>query len=107
MAQPAGRLDNERYFQDPPRDMESSIYTQQHPVGYTEKDALVENSHRMNALQPLEIRRGFIQKVYGILAVQMLATVLIALPFYTMPEAAEFVVYNPGMVYLALFSTIG
>jgi len=86
--------------------MESSTYNHQHAIGLTEKDMLLENSSRMNALQPLEIRRGFIQKVYGILAAQMFATVLIALPFYTMPEAQEFVVYNPGLVYVALFSTL-
>lgn len=61
---------------------------------------------RMSDLQMANVRRNFVRKVYGILAVQMLATVAMVLPFYYFTDLKVFVMVNPGIVYVAMFSTI-
>jgi len=60
----------------------------------------------MNDLQPDEMRKGFIRKVYGILSAQMLLTVLMIIPFYTVPALQVFVILNPGVVWVAFAMTI-
>lgn len=62
--------------------------------------------NRLSDLQPTEMRKGFIRKVYGILAVQMLVTVACIIPFYTNPDLQVFVFLNPGIVWVAFLMTI-
>jgi len=81
-----------RYFQDPV---------------YNEESGLLDDPRmRLSDLQPEETRKGFIRKVYGILSVQMLVTVLMIIPFYTLPDLKVFVVMNPGVIWAAFISTI-
>jgi hypothetical protein len=71
-----------------------------------ERGLLEDPMNRMSDLQPEEMRKGFIRKVYSILAIQMLATVACIVPFYTVPELKVFVILNPGIVWIALLMTI-
>jgi len=48
-----------------------------------------------------EVRNGFIKKVYGILSVQIIVTILLAIPFHRIPEVKEFVVSTPTLLYVA------
>lgn len=55
----------------------------------------------LNDLVDKEIRNGFIKKVYGILSVQIIVTILLAIPFHRVPELKEFVVSNPAVIWVA------
>lgn len=61
---------------------------------------------RMSDLQMADVRRNFVRKVYAILAIQMLVTVAMVLPFYMMDSLKVFVQVNPALVWVALFSTM-
>jgi FtsH-binding integral membrane protein len=86
--------------------------TDRPPGGYfqdrfdEERGLLDDPMNRMSDLQPEEMRRGFIRKVYGILSIQMLATVALIVPFYTVPELKVFVILNPGLAPAASIITI-
>jgi len=83
----------DRYFQD--------------RAGYGEESALLGDPRdQLSDLQPEEMRKGFIKKVYGILAIQMLVTVACIVPFYTVPALKVFVIINPGIVWVAFAMTI-
>jgi len=56
---------------------------------YSESDPLLEQKTISD--EPPEIRSGFIQKVYGILTVQLLLTALIAYPFVMDPSVKAWV----------------
>lgn len=52
----------------------------------------------------LEVRRGFIQKVYGILTAQLLLTVVIAAP---LSQMKWFVMQNVWLLWVSVFITVG
>lgn len=54
-----------------------------------------------------EVRAGFVSKVYSILGAQLIATVLIAVPFNVYAPLESYVRVNPWMFYLALVASIG
>lgn len=77
-----------------------------------EDDPLLQNQHGhpeegppeegvLNDLIDSEIRAGFIKKVYGILTVQILVTILLAIPFHRLPDLKEFVIANPALLWVA------
>mmetsp|Transcript_44454 Transcript_44454/g.87856 ORF Transcript_44454/g.87856 Transcript_44454/m.87856 type:complete len:252 (+) Transcript_44454:197-952(+) len=49
-----------------------------------------------------QIRRGFIQKIYGILSIQLLITVGIAGPLVVFDAPMQFIEANPWLVYLTM-----
>jgi len=59
------------------------------------------DENTLNDLVDKEIRNGFIKKVYGILAVQILFTILLAIPFHRVPDLKEFVIANPVLLWVA------
>jgi FtsH-binding integral membrane protein len=61
---------------------------------------------RMSDLQMSSVRRNFVRKVYGILGLQMILTVAMVLPFYFFESLQVFVRVNPGIVWVAMFSTM-
>eukprot|EP00397_Hematodinium_sp_SG-2012_P019622 GEMP01020171.1.p1 GENE.GEMP01020171.1~~GEMP01020171.1.p1 ORF type:complete len:243 (-),score=31.07 GEMP01020171.1:1714-2442(-) len=48
------------------------------------------------------VRNGFIRKVYSILSIQLITTVLVALPFNMVPAVQEFVGRQPALLYLII-----
>jgi len=52
------------------------------------------------------VRLGFIRKVYGLLTVQILLTICIALPFHLVPAINDFVVANPAIIWVLLGLTL-
>merc|ERR1719379_3108312 len=60
----------------------------------------------MSNLQMADIQRNFVRKVYSILAVQMLITVAMVLPFYYFESLRVFVMVNPAIIWAALLSTM-
>lgn len=87
-------------------------------AGYSERDAFYRppgdidappgygGTRVLNDLMDHRIRNGFVRKVYGILCVQMLLTVLIALPFHLVPAVSEFVRDYPPLLWTALALTV-
>eukprot|EP00747_Dinoflagellata_sp_TGD_P168707 gnl/TRDRNA2_/TRDRNA2_195749_c0_seq1.p1 gnl/TRDRNA2_/TRDRNA2_195749_c0~~gnl/TRDRNA2_/TRDRNA2_195749_c0_seq1.p1 ORF type:complete len:269 (-),score=39.28 gnl/TRDRNA2_/TRDRNA2_195749_c0_seq1:98-904(-) len=55
---------------------------------------------RLNAYMPNSARLGFIRKVYGILCVQIILTIFLALPFHMVPEVKEFCIVNHWLVWV-------
>lgn len=60
----------------------------------------------MSDLQMADVRKNFVRKVYSILAVQMLITVAMVLPFYYFESLRVFVMVNPAIIWAALLSTM-
>jgi len=55
----------------------------------------------LNEYVDKEIRNGFIKKVYGILSVQIIFTILLAIPFHRIPDLKDFVIANPALLWVA------
>lgn len=65
-------------------------------------------SYRNNVSQAhVQIRLGFLRKVYSLLTMQLLTTVTVILLFTFVPHIKAFVHANVWMVYASLFLTIG
>lgn len=98
---------DERYFRDPPHDIENSVMVQ---PGQQEDLPLMggrDDGMIMTSYQPEYIRREFVKKVYGILMCQMIVTMMIAAPFYLNKAAAQDLLgMYPGLMYLAVFSNL-
>jgi len=60
-------------------------------TGPTDHDSLITDHNVLSEHMEKHIRSGFIQKVYGILAAQLLLTVLVALPFNIYAPVYKFV----------------
>lgn len=48
------------------------------------------------------VRLGFIRKVYSLLTAQIVCTILVALPFFLIPDISDFVIANPAIFYVVL-----
>lgn len=58
-------------------------------------------------LTPPDLRVGFIRKVYGILAMQLIATVLIAAPFAFSDSVKMFAKTHPQLMFVAVAGQLG
>jgi FtsH-binding integral membrane protein len=60
------------------------------------------------SFEPFSVRQGFIKKLYGILSVQLLVTVLIASPFVLMDEykVQKFIFENMWLFYLSMITSL-
>lgn len=64
--------------------------------------------YRNNVAQAhIQIRLGFLRKVYSLLTMQLLATVTVILLFTFVPHIKEFVHRNDWLVLVSLFATLG
>lgn len=81
-------------------------------VGADERTGLVSSLPNQGGVEELnefvdsQIRNDFIKKVYSLLFVQLLVTVIVALPFHTVPAVKGFVLMNPFLLWLALALTV-
>merc|ERR1712110_948995 len=55
----------------------------------------------------IDVRVGFIRKVYGILSIQMVLSVAVAVLFMFEPSTHKFVLSSPGLYQLAMFAPLG
>ena len=76
--------------------------------GDVESQLLYEGHHSHVGFEPLHVRQCFIKKVYGILSVQLLVTVLIASPFVVMDQnkVARFIFDNMWLFYLSMVTSL-
>lgn len=70
-------------------------------LGTQEEGGEADDENLLSDLIDAEIRNGFIKKVYGILSVQILVTILLAIPFHRHPVLKDFVVSNPAILWIA------
>jgi len=65
-------------------------------------------AYRNNVLQATKgVRMAFIRKVYGLLTVQLLLTIIVASLCMFTPPIKEFIHTNDWMMFVAMFSSIG
>lgn len=74
-------------------------------VDQIEQDIQVSEAHEENSLTD-RARSGFIRKVYSLLSVQMVVTVLFVLPSVTSQSYATFQGENMWLFYLALVGSL-
>lgn len=53
------------------------------------------------------VRLGFTRKVFGLLGIQLLITTFVAAPIVTVPAVKAFVLGNPWLTNLAMFTSLG
>lgn len=80
-------------------------YNQKYNYDYSNDFEIGLNSDKMNAVQ-LQMRLGFIKKVYGILSTQLLITVLFTLISMNSVSFKHFQLTTPGMFWFCLILTI-
>ncbi|KAF2902510.1 hypothetical protein ILUMI_03672 [Ignelater luminosus] len=65
-------------------------------------------AYRNNVLQATKgVRMAFIRKVYGLLTVQLLMTIIVASMCMFTPQIKEFIHTNDWMMFVAMFGSIG